>query len=261
MNGRVSKDVTRLILRYLATAYDARGLLGANHFWRQAVISYYEAAARTSLQMPQRLPLYHSLPVIRAQVERAPAANVVLLDVFWTRYDVLARDVDRLCNAYHKLNNVVNHAARKVTERTQQVQQGRWGYKRTRSRQANSETDEAWTRRMLVRAEKKYETIKAANDVDACFQKWQTQHKQLERLREHISTCYEAGSVVSAAYQPSEEPLRFMAQYPHTRRAIKRRLEETHAEHERALAADRELSDKCQKICAETERHMWPRLY
>lgn len=254
------RDVVRLILRHLRNPYEARGLLGANRFWREAAIAYYESGSRAALQCITRVPTYHSLQVVCEQVTHAPAATVVILDMLWTTYEQVHADSLRLGGLYSHQAAVMRDAENKVEQRKQQIVNRQWGVKRAKSRRLNAESDEDWTRRMLSKAEKNLEKMKATSTLATVQKQWQARSDQAYGLRALIDSHYEQGGAIGS-YQPAGQPWRFLAEYPQLQRGVKRRVRETLMAHEAANTAERELSVRLHKECSNIDRAAWPKLW
>ena len=99
--GAPTREVATLVLRQLSHPVDARGLFGANRFWRSRVVAHYAAWVRDYL-CGEDWFMYQSKDM-RACMCHMGAETLVLLAIYWQRLEQLCPGF-MTCSCYHKVH-------------------------------------------------------------------------------------------------------------------------------------------------------------
>jgi len=251
MNAWVARDVVRLIFRYVGGPYEARGLLWTNRFWRAALVSEYEAVSRPWLWVWNRVPKDHTIAVIKWQVQNASPTTVVVLHVLWTCMERLVPELARVHGLYKAVADPLAKAETKMRQRTFEVTHKQWGLGRKASTSTQTLSSEDWTKKMQKQATKKYEKLRDANDVEPLRVQWMRMQRQHDALALTIAKYYEANGDIGSLKPPPNlhgGDLAFLAEYPHERGEVKKRICDTEQAHQRALEEERALSAKYSRV-------------
>lgn len=245
MNRPVPKDVVRLILRFLAHPFDARGLLGTNKFWRSAMTTHYQAVSRRELTNVFRVPIDHSFAVVKMQVKYAPAEAVVVLDVLWSHFQLLAPQRAKKKIAYFDALIPLDKIDADIKDRDAEILKKHWGVGR-RSVSAVI-TDENWTRLMREKLVKRREKLRAQTNIEALKKDWQLVQGKYDRLKAQIDGYY-AKSGGLGSWKPLDRDLRFLADYPQVYGEAKKRMLESKKVYDEAVKVKDKLIAKKLRI-------------
>ena len=256
MNRGVAKDVVALILQHAGTPYEARGLYVVNRFWRSAFIAYYARWARKALCEPRFIPVNYAAVVLEHQLQQVADSDVVGLVLKWLHYLHLREESRRVLRSHGEEDLDLSIARGRVQAREAEIAKAEWGVgrRKTKGSSRTEQSDEEWTRGMLVGANRRYAKLALLNARPE-HMRAPEKSKQLDTcaslLWRHIYDYYydcEAGVVGTVQVACSDEDVRFLATYPLTVRLLKRRIDEAHTAYMAATTEERFLSNKRNKM-------------